>query len=1088
MVVAATCLKYGHRATFFSSQATVTNRNDVKWARSEIYVPSSSCLNGPAEVWFRIPGINLQSAKQWCEKSSITYLGPWISQQTSKIHGFGFRVSGFSRYRFMEVDNENDTTTNTDNQVEEDESQTNQPEGQRIFVRDAGRTPARRKLSNTDHRQSLSTYQHGAPYSNVPTVKKEEPVVSARPQFSAPALLDDEVDEDDDDGASGSTPADVDEETDPENMTMQQADDEFSFRDPFRSSTRRHEPFVDAPKVHAVRAALFEDLPMYATPNKRESSRIHPSFAQATPGGDIIMREQEEEQYNMFDEDPDEKEPNELDNISLGEETGITSSIAPSENPYSHTAFPVRSLPFPVLSDSIAAGMEGAFKDNGLLLGRSTRISFSQAGVIVGSRFGAAKFDGGLQSSFTAEVCNFYEVTTPIEKANVADLLRTHCIAWDIYRMDKNKLRKDEITKNMNNTIIEAPTLTDCFTDPLVANNIVEDIITELEKCQDRGDPNARHAHIAFSMLSALYKFEDGDLFDESDNLLERVAKWGAGPAGIAFDEINPESKSLRKALLKLCIGNVEEAVDIAIEEGHPRLAMLISRSLEAPKDDLRKDAIAQLSAYGLVIGNPNDEDKRDGRFRTRWDRILHNCEDTAQVSVDERMIFLVLAGYVAPVARFLDFSWYRLFIMEFLHGKGSSELSFGERVASAVSAIADSDISTQAPHGRADQIDVVYHLLRLYAEPSGKYPLTSGLYSVGSFGEIYTPLDSRFTWLLHQVLTALIPQASPQNASGMLADSFSSQLRAMGMPLWSFYVLCSGSPSPQMLKNALIKDWPDMENDLVHVHPNSEELSSNMKTTKGGNSSTSNGVMEDADNPVVGNEMDDEKEFMDAETFLTRIVGVPSSWLSEAKAYAAHFAGEHLDECEYWMACQTEEGDLRAHDLLLKEIIPEAIVTQESTKYATITALLKDLKSSKHIPDWNTAGGFVLNYFEYVVGVPQLKTGTQSFFREMVHQGCVFADKANSATQKHAACLMADGVAMVQRAQLLLDSQERSEAAMTPFVDDLQKLPCSRGVKLSLAGEYKIEAKHGRAIALRFAAAYPPYLKYLQRSKHEIR
>lgn len=81
-----------------------------------------------------------------------------------------------------------------------------------------------------------------------------------------------------------------------------------------------------------------------------------------------------------------------------------------------------------------------------------------------------------------------------------------------------------------------------------------------------------------FSLLLALDKSTDKNVDrDGQPVLLSRLAEWSRGPAGHVFynDEI-AYARGLRKAVFALSVGIVDHAVQIAIEHGHMRLAMLM--------------------------------------------------------------------------------------------------------------------------------------------------------------------------------------------------------------------------------------------------------------------------------------------------------------------------------------------------------------------------------------------------------------------------------------------------------------------------------------------------------------------------------
>lgn len=885
-------------------------------------------------------------------------------------------------------------------------------------TRDAGRTPARRRLPDLIKEEA---------HEDQPSdLQPKEEETFRRPRMSVRL---DAAEEPEDDVKSRETDA---------------------YDDPFQPQFHKFGFDVDYQKMHHLREQLFQPIVKEESPMAMRSKR--PDDEEMV---DIYAEEaQPDEPYDMFSPT---KEDLDVEEGETSDEEQVPESVRLGD------AFPLSVLPFPIAKYSIAAGREHVFRDTGLMLGRSSRFSFSHSSLMASSKYGAKKRNAVSQLGFAVEMSPIYSHLLS-SRESLSRLLYVHCFAW--YSTFFESVEKERPG-------VRVPSLEHPFKEGAVSDATIEQIIGELHRNYEEGDDNAQHARIAFWLLVALYKSEGELDIDQEDTLLLRLSRWAKGPAGTAFDEIS-EGPPLRKALIGMALGDTEIAVDIALENGYMRLALLMARALEAPKEDLRQDAEAQLIAYGIL----QDEEEGDSRENeNRWDLVLENCEPDSPVSIDERMILLILAGHVSPVARCLDFSWYRVFIMELLHGTSSSEETQAERVSAAVRAIGPSKIDTLAPHRCTDDVDVVYHLLRLYSDPSTKYPITSGVYSNSSFGPTHRPLDSRYSWLLHQVLSSLIPQASTKNAPALLADAFSTQLRACGLPLWGFYVLCSGGAAPNVLKSALLRDWPAMRNDDLEL--TSRQAKEIVLLTKQAGDAGRKGEDGGEECWEAGDEGDDDDN-MNAEKFLTAVLGVPMQWINEANAVAARGEGNSLDECRFWIACGTEDGARNAHDLLAKNVVPEIIVSQQEKRYEAVTEMLGALEGSKNIANWSTAGGILLSYMRHILGVPKLQKAGFDTLRGMAFRLGPFSERAKTNVQRHSASIMADGIASAQRAVLLTVSDERRDAMLDMCVEDLKTLPCSRGVELRIAGEYRVEKEHGRSMALRFAAGFQGYAKYV--------
>lgn len=731
--------------------------------------------------------------------------------------------------------------------------------------------------------------------------------------------------------------------------------------------------------------------------------------------------------------------------------------------------FPRSDLPFLELDKSVVRGKEGYVMDLGLMLGRSTRASFSMQGVMAMPRLWCRMGDPFFRQSFDVDVRDIYHGGDAVMRRMLSLMLRLHCTAWHTALVE---VGEEGVEGN-----VRVPNLKTVFAqEATVGDDVLTALIEQFKDHFNEGDYNALHAHVAFWMVRALYMKNTS--YDDEDNLSKRISDWAAGPAGRDFDhESNRDGSGLRGAFINLSLGKIEEAVSMATEAGNLRLALLIARALESPKDDLCADAEAQLASYEL---NPKfeEENMEDSEkiSEEKWDSILENCKDSATVSLNERLILLTLAGHVSSVARFLGLSWYRLFIMEFFHGAGSSQPTQAERVSAAVQAISQSGIPTDPPHSFGGYNDIVYHLLRLYADPTASYPLTTGVYANGSFGSFYSPLDARFSWLMYQVLSGIIPEASTPRAPVILADEFATQLCADGLHLWSFYVRCTGGVPPQVLKCELIRDWPNIATDFLEWEST-------------GPKANGEDAADAAENTMTGErrvdfgphfKLEDLATQFQPETFLIGVLNVPPEWIAEAKAVAAHDAGEYMKECEYWIAVGSEEGASSAHEILTETVFPEMIALQDVSQFSLIADMLRELSRRKHVAHWSVAGGLILDYLEFAVGVPKVAKQPLEVYRGMVHRVKAMSSRATTSLQHNAASVIADGIAAAERAQLFDATPEARKDILEQVVEDLDELPCSRAVKLRITGEYKIEAELGQAAALRFSAAYPPYTPYL--------
>jgi hypothetical protein len=520
----------------------------------------------------------------------------------------------------------------------------------------------------------------------------------------------------------------------------------------------------------------------------------------------------------------------------------------------------------------------------------------------------------------------------------------------------------------------------------------------------------------------------------------------------------------LGKSLTALPVGDVEGAVAAAVADGYLRLAMMIARAAESDKVALRADAAAQLEACGGL----QDGDWGGGG----------GGGAAEAVSAEERMILAVLAGNVSAVARRLGLSWRRVFAMELLYGAGSSaELLHSERVSAAVGALEQvaGAIPARPPHGGTDERDAAYHLLRLYADPTASYPLTAGVFSASSFGTAHDPNDARFPWLLHQTLSALVPRAVLPEAV-RLSDAYAGQLAAAGLPLWSFYVLCSGAPPAAVVKSTLLRLWPSMSRARI-------ELSRDLVGDVGAG-------MDGAGDDEEDVEDEDGAERMGAHAFLVHVMKVPVEWVHEARALQSRAdGGEEEAECGHWLRAGTAEGVAAAQALIARVLFPRAVAQYDAAALARIANWLGAVNRGTHPADWSTAGGLILDYLSHVgpetmarVTAPPAETHVRLMlvYKSMAQRVGAYMAAATTPMQRHAAVTIADGIVSAERVAAL-NNPDLIEDAM----DDLESLPVSRATARRVVAEYKHQtADGGLAGAALFVSALPVYASFVGRPR----
>lgn len=418
--------RYGHVAIFYSNSAKCASSADVAWGPASIAIPAESSLNGIADVWFRLPSVSPIRAMNWCHRTNTTYLGTWepVAADTAAIHetslGFGFRVSHFSRYGFIDSDEDDgndddnsggdrgDASTSFKNISTKDvkgiASQTQQtaspveterPAARHARLRGAGSTPARRRAARpvAEHPELPLTHPLQSP---VP------PPMVQRPRMSTRTIVDlDDTDPDFDDDDETLQTEDMRDDSpfrdslsttipplhrtdkledvpttlvDPHNNFKQSNEDEMDY---YQSSQRWWTSLGAEPaNLHRLREVLFTQ-PQTDTRSDYDHIPKDDDVFDIPSAVNSDFIDQDEHSYSdsrQFDVVLEECVSREARDFALGDQRddGLIGTI-----------FPPCPLPYLSLRDSVTTSREGIFTDPMLALGRSSHMCFSADGVVM---------------------------------------------------------------------------------------------------------------------------------------------------------------------------------------------------------------------------------------------------------------------------------------------------------------------------------------------------------------------------------------------------------------------------------------------------------------------------------------------------------------------------------------------------------------------------------------------------------------------------------------------------------------------------------------------------------------------------------
>uniref|UniRef100_A0A146M9Y3 Nuclear pore complex protein Nup98-Nup96 n=1 Tax=Lygus hesperus TaxID=30085 RepID=A0A146M9Y3_LYGHE len=208
---------------------------------------------------------------------------------------------------------------------------------------------------------------------------------------------------------------------------------------------------------------------------------------------------------------------------------------------------------------------------------------------------------------------------------------------------------------------------------------------------------------------------------------------------------------------------------------------------------------------------------------------------------------------------------------------------------------------------------DVRYHLLKLFSTKS--HPLEPMLDPI-----TFTPdaLDYRLSWLLMRVLMELGYSHVSSYSACLVHMSFASQLEAHGLWHWAVFVILH-HPDDEMREKSV--------KDLLERHVS----------------------------------LEDENE---EEDFVRSKLGVPSSWIFEAKAIKARVSKRYDDAAKYLLKAGNWD---ESHDVIMRFISSTAIANEN---YDYLEGLLKELaidERYKDVTGWATGGEVVLEYLGVV-------------------------------------------------------------------------------------------------------------------------
>jgi len=205
--------------------------------------------------------------------------------------------------------------------------------------------------------------------------------------------------------------------------------------------------------------------------------------------------------------------------------------------------------------------------------------------------------------------------------------------------------------------------------------------------------------------------------------------------------------------------------------------------------------------------------------------------------------------------------------------------------------------------------LDLCYLLIKLYTDRS---TTLEDLLNPASHAP--DQLDYRLSWFVHRVLTTLGYRHLPTHALERLHRDAASQAERLGLWHWAVFVLCH------------LED-PARRREAVE-----SLLERNVAS------------------------LDAERE-----DFLVQELGLPLQWIARARATLARAEGRHKDRAECLLLAERWQ---EAHEVIVKEIAPEAVIGQEYDYLHRLLGQLAPAEISEHIPGWSSQGQV---YYQFI-------------------------------------------------------------------------------------------------------------------------
>ncbi|XP_026668597.1 nuclear pore complex protein Nup98-Nup96 isoform X2 [Ceratina calcarata] len=295
---------------------------------------------------------------------------------------------------------------------------------------------------------------------------------------------------------------------------------------------------------------------------------------------------------------------------------------------------------------------------------------------------------------------------------------------------------------------------------------------------------------------------------------------------------------------------------------------------------------------------------------------------------------------------------------------------------------------------------DLCFHLLKLFC--TGNHALGKLLNPATHTAD---PMDFRLSWLMQQVLLALGYSHLSEHVATLTHVNFATQLEAYGLWHWAIFVMLH------------LKDAGNRKTAVRNLLQRNVEI-------------------DDSDDV-------DSIDPIEREKFLREELGIPSTWINQAKAVKSYVVKRYGRAAYYYI--HAEQWNT-AHEIIIEHLAADAIINEN---YDYLRELLRPLtppECSSTISGWTYQGQLLWEYMEITMDVESLLRGTDARvigtrLESLKQRLSSLPSKINQfpcPTAKHRLCQAEIAKRTLHLARSLMQSNENRSTSILQLVSQL--------------------------------------------------